>query len=313
MSKMNDLIIKIKRKIGLTQRRAIYGYIFILPFILGFILFMVKPLYQSFRMSVSEVVISNQGFVLNWNNWANYIRALTIDPEFNRMVVNSVAQMFYRSLATIVFSFFVALILNQKFKGRTLARSIFFLAVILSSGVLVGLEYNNTLMSQLKATIEEAGNSNTITDVLEQILVSNTGGVNGISGKVFNILFEIIDSIYDVAMASGIQIIIFLSGLQNISPSMYEAAQMEGCTSWESLWKITVPMVSPLMLVCWVYTIVDFFMKTDNQIMSKINDQMVIQLNYGYSSALAWIYFIVCMLFIGISSLIISKVVYNYD
>ena len=313
MSKMNDLIIKIKRKIGLTQRRAIYGYIFILPFILGFILFMVKPLYQSFRMSMSEVVISNQGFTLNWNNWANYIRALTIDPEFNRMVVNSVAQMFYRSLATIVFSFFVALILNQKFKGRTLARSIFFLAVILSSGVLVGLEYNNTLMAQLKATIEEAGNSNTITDVLEQILVSNTGGVNGISGKVFNILFDIIDSIYDVAMASGIQIIIFLSGLQNISPSMYEAAQMEGCTSWESLWKITVPMVSPLMLVCWVYTIVDFFMKTDNKIMSKINDQMVIQLNYGYSSALAWIYFIVCMLFIGISSLIISKVVYNYD
>jgi len=313
MSKMNDLIIKIKRKVGLTQRRAIYGYIFILPFILGFILFMIKPLYQSFRMSVSEVVISNQGFVLNWNNWANYIRALTIDPEFNRMVVNSVAQMFYRSLATIVFSFFVALILNQKFKGRTLARSIFFLAVILSSGVLVGLEYNNTLMAQLKATIEESGNSNTITDVLEQILVSNTGGVNGISGKVFNILFEIIDSIYDVAMASGIQIIIFLSGLQNISPSMYEAAQMEGCTSWESLWKITVPMVSPLMLVCWVYTIVDFFMKTDNQIMTKINEQMVIQLNYGYSSALAWIYFIVCMLFIGISSLFISKVVYNYD
>jgi ABC-type sugar transport system permease subunit len=274
---------------------------------------MIKPLYQSFRMSVSEVVISNQGFVLNWNNWANYIRALTIDPEFNRMVVNSVAQMFYRSLATIVFSFFVALILNQKFKGRTLARSIFFLAVILSSGVLVGLEYNNTLMAQLKATIEESGNSNTITDVLEQILVSNTGGVNGISGKVFNILFDIIDSIYDVAMASGIQIIIFLSGLQNISPSMYEAAQMEGCTSWESLWKITVPMVSPLMLVCWVYTIVDFFMKTDNQIMTKINEQMVIQLNYGYSSALAWIYFIVCMLFIGISSLFISKVVYNYD
>ena len=313
MSKMNDLIIKIKRKIGLSQRRAIYGYIFILPFILGFVLFMVKPLYQSLRMSMSEVIISNQGFTLRWNNWANYVRALTIDPEFNRMVVNSVAQMFYRSLATIVFSFFVALLLNQKFKGRTLARSIFFLAVILSSGVLVGLEYSNTLMAQLKATIEEAGNSNTITDVLEQILVSNTGGVNGISGKVFKILFEIIDSIYDVAMASGIQIIIFLSGLQNISPSMYEAAQMEGCTAWESLWKITVPMVSPLMLVCWIYTIVDFFMKSDNKIMDKINTQMTEMLNYGFSSAMAWIYFVVCMALIGLSSLIISKVVYNYD
>ena len=114
-------------------------------------------------------------------------------------------------------------------------------------------------------------------------------------------------------MASGIQIIIFLSGLQNISPSMYEAADMEGCTSWERLWKITVPMVSPLLLVCWVYTIIDFFTKSDNVIMKKINDVMIGQLNYGFSSALAWIYFIVVMAMIGLTSLIISKVVYNYD
>ncbi|MCR4735188.1 MAG: sugar ABC transporter permease [Treponema sp.] len=303
------------RKVGLTGRRALYGYIFILPFILGFIFFMIKPLGQSLRMSFSDVIISNEGFRLEWNSFANYKRALLVDPEFNRMIVESVTQMIYRSLATIVFSFFVALLLNQKFKGRALARSIFFFAVILSSGVLVGLEYSNSLMSQLKATIEEAGNSNSITKVLEDILISNASSVG--SGarleKVFHVLFEIIDSIYEVAMASGIQIIIFLSGLQNISPSMYEAADMEGCTSWESLWKITVPMVSPLMLVCWVYTIVDFFMKTDNKIMEKINTQMVIQLNYGYSSALAWIYFIVCMVLIGLTSLIISKVVYNYD
>ncbi|MCR4742768.1 MAG: sugar ABC transporter permease [Treponema sp.] len=304
---------KRKKAVGLTRRRALYGYLFILPFILGFLLFMIRPLGQSLRMSFCEVVISNQGFELNNNQMANYKRAFLVDPEFNRMLVESIEQMFFRSLATIVFSFFVALILNQKFKGRTLARSIFFLTVILSSGVLVGLEYNNALMNQLKETIEKSGNANTITQVLEDILVTNTGGVNGVSGKVFKVLFEIIDSIYEVAMASGIQIIIFLSGLQNISPSMYEAADMEGCTKWESLWKITVPMVSPLMLVCWIYTIVDFFMKTDNKIMEKINTQMVIQLNYGYSSALAWIYFAVCILLIGLSSLIISKVVYNYD
>lgn len=302
-----------KKKIGLTGRRALYGYIFILPFILGFLFFMIKPLGQSLKMSLSTVEISTSGFNIVWNNFANYKRAFFIDPEFNRMVVESVTQMIYRALATIVFSFFVALILNQKFKGRALVRSIFFLTVILSSGVLVGLEFNNTLMQQLKATIEESGNANSITQVLEDILVSNTGGVNGVSGKLFKTLFEIIDSIYDIAMASGIQIIIFLSGLQNISPSMYEAAEMEGCTSWESLWKITVPMVSPLMLVCWIYTIIDFFMKTDNKIMEKINTQMSVQLNYGFSSALAWIYFIVCMALIGISSLIISKVVYNYD
>ncbi|MBO4758689.1 MAG: sugar ABC transporter permease [Spirochaetaceae bacterium] len=307
------LFSKKKKRIGLTRHRARLGYAFISPFIIGFIFFMIKPLYQSLSMSLSAVDVTVNGFVMEWNNYGNYVRAFTVDPEFNRMLVTSIATMFYRSLATIVFSFFVALLLNQKFKGRALVRSIFFLCVILSSGVLVGLEYNNALLSQLKATIEEQGKSNTITAVLEEILVSNTGGVNGISGKIFKTLFEIIDSIYDVAMASGIQIIIFLSGLQNISPSMYEAADMEGCTSWERLWKITVPMVSPLLLVCWVYTIIDFFTKSDNVIMKKINDVMIGQLNYGFSSALAWIYFIVVMAMIGLTSLIISKVVYNYD
>ena len=302
-----------KKKVGLMGRRAIYGYLFILPFILGFVFFMIKPLGQSLKMAMSEVVISNQGFQLNWNNFDNFKKAFLVDAEFNRMLVEAIGQMIIRSAATIVFSFFVALLLNQKFKGRTLARSIFFLAVILSSGVLVGLESSNSLMAQLKDMIEESGNANSITDVLEKILVSDASGVNGVSSKAFKTVFEIIDSIYDVAMASGIQIIIFLSGLQNISPSMYEAAQMEGCTAWESLWKITVPMVSPLMLVCWIYTIVDFFMKSDNQIMDKINTQMTEMLNYGFSSAMAWIYFVVCMALIGLSSLLISKVVYNYD
>lgn len=302
-----------KKKVGLTGRRAIYGYLFILPFILGFIFFMVKPLFQSLHMALSEVIISNQGFELNWNNFGNFKKAFLIDADFNRMLVETIGQMVFRSLATIVFSFFVALLLNQKFKGRALARSIFFLAVILSSGVMAGLDSSNALMAEIQNMIKESGNVNQITEVLEDILLSGSTGVSGISSKVFEKIFEIIDSIYDVAMASGIQIIIFISGLQNIPSGMYEAAYMEGCTAWETLWKITVPMISPLIPVCWIYTIIDFFMKSDNQIMDKINVQMTQLLNYGFSSAMAWIYFIVCISFIGISSLIISKVVYNYD
>ena len=301
-----------KRKVGLMGRRAIYGYMFILPFIIGFIFFMVKPLGQSLKMALSDVTISTQGFELAYNQFANFKRAFLVDADFKRMLIEGIGNMIYRSIATVVFSFFVALILNQNFKGRTLARSIFFLAVILSSGVLVGLENNNSLMTQLKDTIEEAGNANSVTQVLERILVPAAQGLGGIGAKTFEKVFQIIDSIYDIAMASGIQIIIFLSGLQNVSPSMYEAAQMEGCTAWESLCKITVPMVSPLLPVCWVYTIVDFFMKSDNEIMTKINDN-VLALAYGFSSAMAWSYFIVCMILIGLSSLIISKVVYNYD
>ena len=301
-----------KRKIGLLGKRAIYGYLFILPFIIGFIFFMVKPLCQSFMMSLSEVTISKEGFNLSMNHFANFKRAFLVDADFKQMLITGIGSMVVRSIATVVFSFFVALLLNQNFKGRTLARSIFFLAVILSSGVLVGLENNNALMAQLKDMIEEQGNANSITGVLEDILVNSATGFSGISSKTFQTVFEIIDSIYDIAMASGIQIIIFLSGLQNISPSMYEAAQMEGCTAWESMCKITIPMISPLLPVCWVYTIVDFFMKTDNEVMSKISQAMY-ALEFGFSSAMAWSYFVVCMLLIGISSALISKVVYNYD
>lgn len=302
-----------KKRIGLTHQRAVTGYLFILPFIIGFILFMIQPLYQSLQMSLSDVALNSgkHGFGLSWNNYYNYIKAFTIDPEFNRMLATQIETMIVQSIATIVFSFFVALILNQQFKGRALVRSIFFLAVILSSGVLVGIEYNNSLLAGLKKTIEEEGNANSVTSVLEKILTSGT--INASSKKIFDTLFEIIDKIYDVAMASGIQIIIFLSGLQNISPSMYEAADMEGCTKWESLWKITVPMISPIFLVCWVYTIIDFFTKTNNQIMEKINNVMIVQLNYGYSSALAWIYFVVVILLIALSSWIIKKVVSNYE
>ena len=301
-----------KKKLSLNGRRALYGYLFILPFIIGFIFFMVKPLFGSLRMALSQVTISTQGFTLEGNHFANFKRAFLVDPDFNKMLVTGIGNMIYRSIATVIFSFFVALLLNQKFKGRILARSIFFLAVILSSGVLLGLENNNALMAQLKNAIEDSGNVNTVTDALERILVSSSTGFGGISSKTIEKVFEIIDSIYDVAMASGIQIIIFLSGLQNISPSMYEAAQMEGCTAWESMCKITIPMISPLLPVCWIYTLVDFFMKSDNQIMTKINNALQL-MEYGFSASMAWSYFVICIALIGVSSFIISKVVYNYD
>jgi ABC-type sugar transport system permease subunit len=211
--------------------------------------------------------------------------------------------------AIIVFSFFAALLLNQEFKGRAFVRGIFFLPVILSSGVILGVEYDNPIMAEMRDVIEmNGGDAISITDTIKEIL--NTSGVGN---RVFQVVFDIIDGIYDVVLASGIQIIIFLSGLQTISKSMYEAASIEGCTSWESLWKITFPMISPLLLVNLVYTIVDFCMRTDNQVIRKIQDIMLAKLSYGPASAMAWIYFGIVMAIIGLASFILSKVVYYYD
>ena len=245
---------------------------------------------------------------MNFNGIANYIRAFKVDPEFVRLLSEEISRMFFNSLAIMIFSFFVALILNQKFKGRALVRAIFFLPVILSSGVILGIETDNALLSSVQNAIQENTNGTSVTAAIQNILT-----VNGVGTKAFEKVFELVDGIYDVAISSGIQIIIFLSGLQTISGSMYEAARIEGCTTWECLWKITFPMVSSLLLVNWIYTIVDFCMRTDNKVMEKISDQMIVQINYGFASAMSWIYFIIVIVIIGVTSLIISKGVYYYD
>ncbi len=293
---------------GLQKRKALSGYLFISPFILGFLIFMVKPLFTSLYMSFCDVQISAGEFNPVFKGIFNYENAFLNDPDFSSLLLEELGRMFIYTLAIMVFSFFVALILNQEFKGRALVRAIFFLPVILSSGVIIGLESNNQVMAQLAQTVEMSAEGISVTAAVEELLRTANVGI-----KAFEKVFEIIDNIYDVAIASGIQIIIFLSGLQTISSSMYEAASIEGCTKWESLWKITFPMVSSLLLVNWIYTIIDFCMRTDNEVIKKISNTMGRELDYGSASAMSWVYFVIVMAYIGITTLIISKGVYYYD
>ena len=294
---------------GLEKRKAISGYLFISPFIIGFLAFMVKPLFQSLYMSFSDVQLGAGEFQMIWKGLSNYNYAFRVDANFVRLLTEELSRMAIYSVAIMVFSFFVALVLNQKFKGRALVRSVFFLPVILASGVMLKLDSDNALMAAVAQTVEvNAGGASSITNALQSILRTTGVGV-----RAFEILFEIIDNIYDVAISSGIQIIIFLSGLQTISVSMYEAADIEGCTKWESLWKITFPMVSSLFLVNWIYTVVDFCMRSDNEVIDKITTYMNVNLNYGLASAMAWTYFVLVMIIIGVSSIIISKGVYYYE
>ena len=299
---------KQKKLAGLQRRKAISGYLFILPFIIGFLAFMVKPLFQSLYMSFCDVQVSPEGITNVFIGIDNFLRAFTVDTEFNRLLLEEISRMCINALAIMVFSFFVALILNQKFKGRALVRAIFFLPVILSSGVILGVEYDNALLASVQSMVEETTNTASVSDAIQDILMTT-----GIGVSAFEVVFDIVDGIYDVAIASGIQIIIFLSGLQTISTNMYEAASIEGCTAWESLWKITFPMISSLFLVNWIYTIVDFCMRTDNEVIDKISTQMITHINYGFASAMSWIYFLIVIAIIGVSSFIISKGVYYYD
>ena len=298
---------KDRKLITMQQRRARTGYKFILPFIIGFVLFMIKPMIQSLMMSLNNVkIIPGQGFKLTWMGLDNYHNALAVDPYFNQYLMDEISRMAINTIATLVLSFVIAVILNQDFKGRTLARAIFFLPVILSSGVLPGIEKQNEFYNMMAGVTESIEGSAGI-NISQQL--QNLLQVSGVAGGVFDVIFQMIDAIYDIVMASGIQIIVFLTGLQSISPSLYEAADVEGCTAWESFWKITFPMVSPLLLVNAIYTIVDFFMKNDNRVMERISTVMYSDFNFGVSSAMSWIYFGVALAFIMISSFIISRAV----
>jgi len=295
----------------LEGKNACTGYLFVLPFIIGFVSFMLLPLFESFRMVFNKVTIDviNFGFKLEFTGLDNIRRALMVDAEYNRFLVEELVRMLLIVPAVIIFSLFIALILNQEFKARGFVRAIFFLPVILSSGVLVGLETNNSLLASLAETIRQSNQMKTsVTTVLQEILVAE-----GAAAKYMTYIFQVINQIYNIAMASGIQIIIFLSALQTIPPSMFEAAKIEGATGWECFWKITFPMVSSLILVNVVYSVVDFFIRTDNRVMRKISIALVNNLDFGFSSAMAWFYFLVVILVIGAAFFIISKKVYYYE
>ena len=300
---------KQKKLAGLQKRKAISGYIFILPFILGFLLFMLKPMIDSLIMSFQNVELKgNEENIRTMIGFENYRKAFRVDPDFTRLLTEELIRLVVYTLAIIVFSFFISLVLNQEFKGRSFVRAVFFLPVILSSGVILGLESNNQYMAAMQSSVENSVSGISVSAAVESILRTMDVG-----GAVFDKVFEVIDNIYDVAMASGMQIIIFLSGLQTISSSMYEAASIDGCTRWESLWKITFPMISSLFLVNWIYTVVDFCMRSDNQVITKIQNKMTSKLQYGPASAMSWIYFLFIIAFVGITSFFISKVVYYND
>ena len=258
--------------------------------------------------SFASEIISKGGFgmffgtLIDLLGLENYHHALLVDPTYTQLLVDEISKMAIHTIAILVVAFVIAILLNQEFKGRAFVRAVFFLPVILSSGVLVNLETNNSLMQGMQDLIAEQ-TPFTVTDSMMEIL-----RLTGLGGDLLDIIFDLIAEVYDIVMASGIQIIVFLSGLQNVPASLYEAADVEGCTKWEAFWMITFPMVSPLLIVNIIYTIIDFFTKMGGDLARILDDKLLI-LQYDHMSTMSWIYFLVTLALIGVSALIVSKVV----
>lgn len=303
---------KWKRRPSLARRRAVAGYMFILPFIIGFCSFVLIPLVKSLIFSVNDLEVSPAGFDLVSKGMSHYKSAFVEHNTFVRITVESVLQMVRTVPLVIIFSFFAANLLNQEFRGRTAARAIFFLPVILTTGIIIAIENSDLMLNMLKAGFE-AETGQTTSNILGTIELRNLLRQTKLDPKFVEYILSAVDGVYDIVIASGVQILIFLAGLQSISPSLYEASNIEGATGWENFWKITFPMVSPLILVNMVYTIIDTMTKPNNQVMTLIHETAFRQNAYGLSAALSWIYFIVVILALGIPVAIISRFVFYHE
>ena len=300
-----------KIRLTMRQRRSVTGLLFVMPFVIGLLLFILRPMVTSIQMSFSKVNLNGAagGFSMEFVGWANFLQALTIDKDFNRLLTESVRDTLIDGVCIIIFSLIIAVILNRKFPGRGAVRAIFFMPVILASGVVLGMEKSNMLLQGIQ-DLQSASTNTTITTTVQELLL---GALGNTASDLIQLIMNIINHFYDIVVASSIQTVIFLSALQTINPSIYEAAEMEGCGAWEKLWKITIPLLSPMILVNWIYTIIDRFIRADNQLMTKILDCITETLDYGFSSAMAWIYCLCMVALIGISALIISRMVYYYE
>ncbi|MFP4976944.1 carbohydrate ABC transporter permease [Paenibacillus sp. CN-4] len=289
-----------------NEQKAFWGFMYVLPWLLGFLFFFLIPLVNSLRYSLSSVEANSDGLIIQFTGLSNYVEALTVNTEFNRSLAESILNMVINVPLIVIFSLFLAVLLNQKFFGRSLARSIFFLPVILASGVILNLE-STSLIQAVNDQNAGAGAIHGLgTFELERLMLNA-----GLSEWVVNYLTGAVSRIYEIVSQSGVQILIFLAGIQTISPQLYEASKMEGATGYEAFWKITFPMVSPLILVNVIYTIIDSF--STNAMTDLIRETGFTQFNFGLSSAMAWLYFVAVTLILLISSYLISKKVFYYD
>jgi len=301
---------KSKKKMTLSRKRALVGLFFIAPWLIGFLTYYANGLIDTIAMAFSDVQKNEAGGFTNvFNGIENFKYAFSVDPEFKQILVGSVGDILIDVPLIIFFSLFLAIILNGKFKGRTIFRAILFLPVIMGAGVIV--DTIDAAQAAVSGGLDAvSGNMAVVQDTgMTQILKAFVEF--GIPEKLILYLSQAVERIFTVVRASGVQTIIFIAALQSISGSLYEVAKIEGATAYETFWKVTMPMVSPMILTNVVYTIVDSF--TNSEIIAKAEEMAFVSFNYGVSSAMSLISTIVVSGLLLIIGWLISKKVFYYN
>lgn len=307
MSRQNkELSAKKRRGLSYSRRKSLYGYGFISLWLVGTLFFFIIPIIESIRYSFSEISVQPKNLKVDFIGLKNYIYALNKDPHYTDYLAETFKETLWKTPLIIIFSLFIAVILNQNFKGRGLARAVFFLPVIIVTGpvfrIISGdMDTSGSMQAEQFSTMFS-------TDLVGELL--EFLGIYGTGDGFRSYITAIADNIFGIVWSSGVQILLFLAALQHIPSSAREAAQLEGATAWEYFWKITFPYVSPFILANLIYTVIDSFTSPMNKVMERILTLQNEDINYGGASAMAWIYFAAVLLFIGVIAFIANKFIY---
>ncbi|HWT73224.1 MAG TPA: sugar ABC transporter permease [Mobilitalea sp.] len=291
---------KVKKvKIGKLERReALVGLIFVLPWIIGVFMFLIIPLFQSFQFALANIKMTPRGRVITFAGITNYTQIWLEDAQFPVMLIKYFWETLLSVPVIVVFALIIAMLLNGKIKFKGFFRLIFFLPVIIVSGPVM-----NLLTAQGAATIP-AMNITGIQTALESLLPN----------AMASAISDLFSNMIMILWYSGVQILIFLSALQKIDSSLYEAAKIDGGSAWECFWKITLPTIKPMILLNAVYTVIFLSNNEHNAIINIIQSDMFAgNKGYGYASAMAWMYAIAETLIVGIIALLLLTRKDAYD
>lgn len=281
-----------KKRHGLESRRAFYGRMFILVWEIGFVIFFMIPLLQSVIFSFSDVEVGSSGFSTAFVGLNNYYYAFYEQPTYTSELTYSITSFLYTMPFIVILSLIIAILLNQKFLGRTVMRSVFFLPVIVAGGVVMNFFSADALANSLRdvssgSSAYTSGFGMSFVD-FDTVLLSL-----GLPDAAIETISLYVNQIFNMLWSCGVQIVLFISGLQSIPSSLYEASSVEGATSWEEFWFITFPMLGNTLLLVTIYTTIDILTSAENKVMKLAYTYLTSQQNYSYSSAMLWAYFVI--------------------
>lgn len=298
-----------KKKMSLTTKRSITGYMFILPWLVGFLVFYLRSLIMTGSFSLSEISVAvGGGYDSKFVGLQNYLYAFRVHGSFKQVLTTSIGNMLVDVPLITFFSLLMAMLLNKKFRGRTLVRAIFFLPVIMnSSAINAAIEFSRDMLAGgLSASSAEMASATSGVDLMYYVEMFAS---LGLPESLLEYVVGAVARINDIISASGVQIIIFIAALQSIPGSLYEVAKIEGATGYETFWKVTFPMVMPHIITNVVYTVVDNFANSD--IVEMAYNTAFTEVNYGLSSAMSLISTaIVCLILVLVCGFIQKRTFY---